>query len=247
MNGIRIRNAVVLRGHVPAVNGVNADFTSGKWHGVIGANGSGKTTLLRAVAGRLPVASGECWIGGTDCAGDITARAREIGFAPSPEMLPPALRVKELLAIIAGSRGNYFATLSPLRKALGLENLLDRRVGTCSAGMRQRVAIACAFAAEQRIVILDEPFNWLDPVAAFELRAALRVMVSAGLTLITALHDLTTLVTSCDESTLLADGRVALALSQEEMRGAARDPVLFEQRTIGVLRSASQGQDGQTA
>lgn len=149
---------------------------------------------------------------------------------------PPALRVKELLAIIAGPRGNYFAALSPLRKALGLENLLDRRVGTCSAGMRQRVAIACAFAAEHRIVILDEPFNWLDPVAAFELRAALRGMVNAGLTMITALHDLTTLVTSCDESTLLADGRVALTLSQEEMRGAAKDPVLFEQRTIGVLR-----------
>lgn len=145
--------------------------------------------------------------------------------------------MKEALAIVAGSRAAPATLPSPVAESLEIGRLLDLQIGACSAGMRQRVAIACAFAEGTDIVVLDEPFNWLDPVAAYELRAALRIMVEGGLTVITALHDLTTLALSCDEATLLADGLVKLELSRADLATAANDPVAFERRTIDLLRT----------
>ncbi|MFT6571096.1 MAG: ABC-type multidrug transport system ATPase subunit [Sphingomonas echinoides] len=127
--------------------------------------------------------------------------------------------------------------MGALQAALGLAPLLDRWIGDCSAGMRQRIAIAAAFAGGHALVILDEPFNWLDPVAMFDLRETLRGMVDNGLTLVTALHDLATLATACDAGLMLADGRVAMTLDEDMLQAAARDPRAFERRTIDLLRS----------
>ena len=112
-------------------------------------------------------------------------------------------------------------------------------VGDCSAGTRQRAAIALAFAGGQSLAILDEPFNWLDPVAAFDPRQALYTLVDGGLTLLTALHDLGTLATACDEGMMLADGRVALAIDRAALAQAAQASQDFERRTIDLLRSGA--------
>ena len=106
-----------------------------------------------------------------------------------------------------------------------------------SAGMRQRIAIAAAFAGGHQRVILDEPFNWLDPVATFDLRQALRQRVADGLTLMTAVHDLTMLAAACDTGLMLVNGRVALTLDEDVLRAAAQDPHAFESRTIDLLRA----------
>ena len=103
--------------------------------------------------------------------------------------------------------------------------------------MRQRVAIAAAFAEGKPVVILDEPFNWLDPVAAFDVKQVLRAMVDQGLTLITALHDLSTLTQYCDAGAMMADGRIALRLDQAALREGAQDMPAFERRMIEALRS----------
>ena len=88
-----------------------------------------------------------------------------------------------------------------------------------------------------QLVILDEPFNWLDPLAAYDVRMALKSMVRDGLTLVTALHDLATLVSACDEGALLAGGRVAMRLDSAALTAALRDPLGFERETIDRLRS----------
>ena len=84
--------------------------------------------------------------------------------------------------------------------------------------------------------MLDEPFNWLDPVAAVDLRTALRAAVGDGLTLVTALHDLTSLARSCDAGALLAGGRVALTLDAAALAAARTDLPGFEARLIATLR-----------
>lgn len=209
---------------------VNLTIGAGTWFGLIGANGSGKTSLLRAIAGRLPFAGGSCRIAGEETLVDRAARASRIGFAPPADMLPEGLRVYEALELVGGSMAAVTRRLSPLQGSLGLDAFRDRWIGDCSAGMRQRVVIALAFAEGQPLVILDEPFNWLDPVAIFDMRAALRAMVDAGLTLMTALHDIATLPALCDAGMMLVDGRVALALDDVALRAAARDPQTFERR-----------------
>ncbi len=235
---IHLRNVAVLRASSTVVSDMTCDIVAGQWLGVIGANGSGKTTLLRAIAGRLPVAAGNVLIDGIDRAGDRAWRARHIGFAPDGDMLPGALSGHELFDILTDGQSQLNASkaLRPVRDALGIDHIADRRIETCSAGMRQRIAIFCAFVSGQRPVVLDEPFNWLDPLAAYDLRKALRVLVDDGLTLVTALHDLLTLTSCCNRGILLREGRLALTIDDEQMKEAARDPVVFERSTIDYLR-----------
>jgi ABC-type multidrug transport system ATPase subunit len=234
---ILLAASAVDRGGRRVVHAVDLTVTAGSWFGLIGANGSGKTSLLRALAGRLPFAAGSCRIGGEEMAADRAARAACLGFAPPADRLPDALRGRDILELVGGTIEEVLPRLGPVSGALGVVPLLDRWIGDCSAGMRQRIAIAAAFAGGHERVILDEPFNWLDPVATFDLRQALRQMVRDGLTLMTALHDLTTLAAACDTGLMLANGRVALTLSEDVLRAGAQDPQAFERQTIDLLRS----------
>jgi ABC-type multidrug transport system ATPase subunit len=238
---IDLAGAAVERSGQPVVQGVDLKISHGSWFGLIGANGSGKTSLLRALAGRLPFAGGSCRVDGEELAGDRVGRALRFGFSPPGDKLPDALRGRDVLELVGGSMDRVCHRLGALHEALGLGPLLDRWIGDCSAGMRQRIVVAAAFAGGHRIVILDEPFNWLDPVAIFDLREAFRDMVDGGLTLITALHDLGTLASACDAGLMLADGKVALALDEDMLRAAARNPQAFERQTIDRLRSGSAG------
>ncbi|WP_010161183.1 ATP-binding cassette domain-containing protein [Sphingomonas sp. PAMC 26617] len=236
---VDLAGAAVERSGQHVVQDVDLTISRGSWFGLIGANGSGKTSLLRALAGRLPFAGGSCRVDGEELAGDRTARALRFGFSPPADKLPDALRGHDVLELISGSIDNVRPRLGKLHDALGLTPLLNRWIGDCSAGMRQRIAVAAAFAGGHSLVILDEPFNWLDPVAIFDLREALRDRVDGGLTLITALHDLGTLASACDAGLMLADGKVALALDEDMLRTAARNPQAFERQTIDRLRSGS--------
>lgn len=233
---IELTDVAVRRGRSLAINGVTLSVPSGRWFGIVGANGSGKTSLLRALAGRLPFAGGSCRFDGVERAYDRHGRARRVGFAPPLEALPTVLSGSDLLRVAAGEAAEARFRIGAVGDALGLDALLSRRIGTMSSGQRQRLAIGCAFATGSDLVVLDEPFNWLDPVAAVDLREALRVAVAEGLTLVTALHDLTSLARGCDEGALLAGGRVAVALDRGSLANARSNPSTFEDRLIAVLR-----------
>lgn len=236
---VDLAGAMVERSGQRVVHDVDLTISRGSWFGVIGANGSGKTSLLRALAGRLPFAGGSCRVDGGELVDDRPTRAQRFGFSPPADKLPDALRGRDVLELVGGGIDDVRSRLGRLHEALGLAPLLDRWIGDCSAGMRQRIAVAAAFAGGHPLVILDEPFNWLDPVAIFDLREALRDMVDGGLTLITALHDLGTLASVCDAGLMLADGRVALVLDEDMLRAAAKNPQAFERQTIDCLRSGS--------
>ncbi len=236
---VELTGVTVGRSGQRVVQDVDLTIAPGSWFGLIGANGSGKTSLLRALAGRLPFAGGSCRIGGEELVEDSAARALRFGFSPPADKLPDALRGRDVLELVGGSIDDVRSRLGRLHEALGLAPLLDRWIGDCSAGMRQRIAVAAAFASGHQFVILDEPFNWLDPVAIFDLREAFRDMIDGGLTLITALHDLGTLASACDAGLMLADGKIALALDEDMLRSAARNPQVFERQTIDRLRSGS--------
>ena len=235
-NALAISGLTVNRSGRPIVQHVSAAIARAGWFGVIGANGSGKTTLLRAIAGRLPIGGGSCMVFGDEQADDRGARAQAIGFAPPIEHLPSLLRVHELLDLAGDPVEVQQERNAELWQALGIGELLDVPAGECSSGMRQRAALALAFAVPSRIVILDEPFNWLDPVAAFDVRVALAQMVNEGLTLITALHDLTTLCGFCDSGIVLTKGRLSLQLDEPRLRAGRNDAARFERELVAALR-----------
>lgn len=235
---IEAQDLVVRRGGVAAVNGVSFTAPSGRWTGIVGANGSGKTSLLRGLAGRLEVQRGAIRIDSVDRTADRAWRARQLGFAPEIAALPASLTGEELFSIIAPDWRNAVRTggLLGLRDALAFESFLGERIGALSAGMRQRLALFAAFVGAPAAAILDEPFNWLDPVCAYDTRCALRALVDGGLTLCTALHETAALVSSCDEGLLLSEGRVARTLTKADLERGRRDYGAFETEMIAVLR-----------
>lgn len=238
-SAIELREMNVVRGRAPAVDKVSMTVGQGSWFGIIGANGSGKTSLLRALAGRLPGTAAECRIHGVELADRPAERARLLGFMPPAHLLPSALTCRQLFGLVQPDEDSWRRGIEPVAEALALDQLLDRGIGECSAGMRQRIAVACAFATGNPTIILDEPFNWLDPVAALNLREALRRSVDrGGMTLITALHDMLTLI-ACDSGILLGQGRVVARLENSDILQGRQDPFAFETRIIGMLRQHS--------
>jgi ABC-type cobalamin/Fe3+-siderophores transport system ATPase subunit len=181
-----------------------------------------------ALAGRLTVQDGAIVIDGEDLTEEEDQRARRIGFAPAPESLPGLLRGAELLELIGEARRADPKTPAGIHAALGVEHLGDRQIGEMSSGMRQRLAIFSAFIGAPKVVLLDEPFNWLDPVAAYDFKGALAQMVSEGLSVVTALHDVGTLATRADSGMLLDDGAVLKVFDKETLARGAGDLAAFE-------------------
>lgn len=235
MNAIELRDMSVRRGRSMAVQSVSLDVPEARWFGVIGANGSGKTSLLRALAGRLECTVGSCLVHGVDLAGDRKARADAFGFMVPAENLPGPLTAQQLFRLIEPEEERWRPRACPVWDALQIERLLSRRIATCSAGMRQRIAVAAAFVGASSTIILDEPFNWLDPVAATDLRSALRESVSQGVTLMTALHDMISLA-SCDTGILLGKGKIIEAIDEKALELGRKEPFKFEIGITEVLR-----------
>jgi ABC-type multidrug transport system ATPase subunit len=235
---IEVQGLVVRRGGAAAVNGVSFTAPSGRWTGIVGANGSGKTSLLRGLVGRLEVEAGAIRIDAVDRTAERAWRARHLGFAPEIAALPSSLTGAELFSIVAPDWRDAVRSsgLGGLRDALAFDAFLGERIGALSAGMRQRLAIFAAFLGAPTAAILDEPFNWLDPVCAYDTRAALRALVDRGLTLCTALHETAALVGFCDEGLLLSEGQVGRTLTEADLERGRRDYRAFETEMIAVLR-----------
>jgi ABC-type multidrug transport system ATPase subunit len=220
----------VSRGGTPVLRDVSFEVGAGSWFGVLGVNGSGKTTLLQAIAGRLAIDDGRLALFGEEVAASEARRTASVGFAPPPESLPGLVTAGEMLDLVATLRRAPADAPRPVFEALGLPALLAIPIDTMSVGMRQRVAIFSAFLGSPRIVVLDEPFNWLDPVAAFDLKTVLAEMVAGGLTLVTALHDISTFATRCDAGLWLHEGAVVQAFASTDLAAARADVAGFEAR-----------------
>ena len=221
--------------------GVDSSISTGEWLALIGPNGAGKTTLLRAIARLLPY-SGTIEIDGRPTSELRRAElSRLLAVVPQEPSTPPWMTVAEYVLL---GRTPHLGALARegehdrevAARALGRLDLLgyrDRRLGTLSGGEKQRVVVARALAQEARIVLLDEPTASLDighQQQALELLDLLRA--ESGLTLVSAMHDLTLAAQYADRMLLLHEGRVAAD-------GAPTD-VLTEALVAGALRRSGR-------
>lgn len=191
-----------------ALDGVTFTARSGSLVGLVGANGAGKSTLFQAVSGLVGIA------GGSVCAGDaergsVQARQR-IGFLPEEPVLWPHATVSEHLQFIARafSVPDWRPKAEVLLERFALTESRDVYGGKLSQGMRRKVALAMVLLHDSTVVLLDEPFNGLDPQAQHELRGMVRDLRAAGTCIILSSHRLAELSTLADEYLVLAGGRV---------------------------------------
>ncbi len=220
----------VTLGRIRAVDGVELTVEPGEWLALIGPNGAGKTSLLRALAGLVP-ATGTIRLDGRDA--PLRRRrelARMVALVPQLPQTPPALTVAEYVLLGrtphlgylgAEGAGDRLAAAGAIKR-LGLTDFVERSLGSLSGGERQRVVLARALAQAAPLLLLDEPTSALDlgrQQDALELLDELRR--NDGLTVITAMHDLSLAGQYADRLLLLDRGKViAEGLPQEVLTQA---------------------------
>lgn len=208
--------SVALGGRV-VVSGVDLAVERGEWVGIIGPNGAGKTSILGAVAGIVP-STGSITVLGDDARGLRKAeRAKRIALVPQRPVIPSAMRVVDYVllgrtphvgALGRETSADVAATVGTLAE-LGLTGFAERRLGELSGGELQKVVVARALAQQAPILLLDEPTAALDVGHAQSALALIdRMRWERGLTVVSAIHDLTLAAQSCDRLVLLSGGRI---------------------------------------
>jgi ABC-2 type transport system ATP-binding protein len=230
-----------------ALTGCTVTVPEGRVSALVGPNGAGKTTLLRILAGLASPTSGTAAVLDGAPRQDPAFLA-EIGFLAQEIPLYRRLTVADHLRIGAHLNPRWDAPLARTRLA-ELSIPLDQRVGTLSGGQRAQVALALTLAKRPRLLLLDEPFAALDPLARRNFLATLTSAVAdaaGGLTVMLSSHLVTDLERVCDHLILLAGSRVQLCgdvdalLAEHKVAGG---PHQHENRTLEELVLAHMGAD----
>lgn len=224
---LRATNLHVAYGDTHVLDGIDLDIAQGEFVALIGPNGAGKTTLLHAIAGTTPLCGGSVSIAGHDLAKTPRDAKNALGLAVEPAQLPVLLTGHECLALFAGARG--LPAIPPATLALGetlsLTSVLDRRIASYSLGMRQKLGILLGLIGEPRLLLLDEPFNGLDPRSALAFKTHLAAMVAQGDTgVLLATHSLDVAERHATRIVLLMDGRVRRSWDAAELAAMRERP-----------------------
>jgi len=190
---------------------------------MVGPNGAGKTSLLHALASIGP-ARGQVSIEGRPLARmSPTERIGKLGFLPASRDVAWPIRVRDLVALGLGGKGDEDRVRSCLR-SLEAEQLIDRRLDELSTGERTRVLLARALISAPAVLLLDEPEAHLDPVRQLDLLDRLKREARAGAAVLASVHDLTLARTYADrvlvieKGLIVADGPPADALAPAVVR-----------------------------
>jgi ABC-2 type transport system ATP-binding protein len=227
-------------GNVVAVNDIS--FTLGPGvTGLLGPNGAGKSTLLHMIAGLLRPSAGRVGVLG-QAAWHNPGIYRRIGLVPEREAVYPFLTGREFVAMNARLQrlpDADRATAAAIR-TVDLEGAADRAIGGYSKGMRQRAKIAGALVHDPQILLLDEPFNGMDPRQRLHMIALLRAMAAEGRTILFSSHILEEVERLADSILVVYAGRLAASGSFREIRRLMTDrPHTFLVRSSDDRRLAA--------
>jgi len=207
-------------GHV-ALDGVSFTVRPGRTTGFVGANGAGKTTAMRIVLGVLAPDAGRVELGGEPLTLPVRAR---FGYMPEERGLYPKMKVADQLIYLGRVHGLDLATArrntEALLAELGLADRADDVLHTLSLGNQQRVQVAAALVHDPILLVLDEPFSGLDPIAVDAMGALLRERAAAGVPVLFSSHQLELVERVCDDVVIIDHGRVVAAGEAQELRAA---------------------------
>ena len=220
---IEARGLVKRFGHNVAVSELDLTVRAGSFYGIVGPNGAGKTTTLSMITGLLRPTAGTVLVHGIDVWSRPNEAKRVIGVLPDRLRLFDRLTGAQLLYYAGTLRGLDNDTVrsrsADLAAAFGLEDALNRLVADYSAGMTKKIALACAMIHSPRVLVLDEPFESVDPVSAVNVTEILQKYVAAGGTVVLSSHGMDLIQRVCDHVAIIVQGRVLAAGTVDEVRG----------------------------
>jgi ABC-type multidrug transport system ATPase subunit len=205
-----------------AVDDVALTVRAGSFYGIVGPNGAGKTTTMSMVTGLLRPDAGTVTVNGVDVWREPLTAKRSIGVLPDRLRLFDRLTGAQLLHYSGALRGLDDAEIrsrsADLIAAFGLEDAVGRLVTDYSAGMTKKVALACAMIHSPRMLVLDEPFESVDPVSAANVVEILQDYVAHGGTVVLSSHGMDFIQRICDHVAIIVNGRVLAAGTMDEVR-----------------------------
>ena len=230
---LRIEGLSKRYGDVVAVDDVSLSVPRGRVVGFVGPNGAGKSTTMRSIFGLVePEAGTMSW--NDEPLGHH--HLRRFGYMPEQRGLYPKMPIGEQISYFAElkdvDRRDAAARAGELLDALGLADRIDDPLEKLSHGNQQRVQLAVALANDPELLVLDEPFNGLDPVAATVLQDILREQVAGGAAVLFSSHQLDLVERLCDELAIIVDGRIEAAGTVNDVRREAG----YRQVTIEIDR-----------
>ena len=196
-------------GSLQALDRLSLSLEAGEIVGFVGANGAGKSTTMRIVMGVLAADCGTVtWKGSPVDA----ATRRAIGYMPEERGLYPRMKVAEQLVYLARLHGlsasSAKAAVNQWTERLGLEERCGDEVQSLSLGNQQRVQLAAALVSDPELLILDEPFSGLDPVAVDVMSQVLLERAAAGVPTLFSSHQLDVVERLCDRVVIIRSGRL---------------------------------------
>lgn len=207
-------------GAVLAVDRLSLSIPAGVFYGIVGPNGAGKTTMLMAVCGLREPTSGCIKIAGHDLRTDREAALAQLGIMMDGLSLPERLTGTEILRYSAGLRGlddGWRARAGDLLEILGLDAVPRTLIVEYSTGMRKKINLALALLHRPRVLVLDEPFEAIDPVSAHSIEQVLRQYVDGGGTVVLSSHIMDFVERNCRRVAVVAGGRVLAEGPVEEV------------------------------
>jgi ABC-2 type transport system ATP-binding protein len=215
VNGLRKRF-----GPTQALDGLSFSVSAGQVTGFVGPNGAGKSTTMRVILGLDEVDEGRALIGGRSYR-TLTHPLRHIGSLLDAAALQPSRTARNHLLWLAHSQGLTGGRVDEVIAQVGLRAAARRKAGGFSLGMRQRLGIAAALLGDPPVIMLDEPFNGLDPEGIVWVRGFLQSLAAEGRAVLVSSHLMSELEDTADHLVVIGRGRLVADSSVVELIEAA--------------------------
>ncbi|MBF4583551.1 ATP-binding cassette domain-containing protein [Curtobacterium sp. VKM Ac-2865] len=220
---LRADGLVKRYGQTLAVDAVDLEIRRGSIFGVVGPNGAGKTTTLSMLTGLLRPDAGTATVLDHDVWADPVAAKRSMGVLPDRLRLFDRLTGAQLLYYSATLRGldgrTARARSADLAEAFGLGDALGRQVADYSVGMAKKIALAATLIHSPRVLVLDEPFESVDPVSSATIVEILRRYTQGGGTVVLSSHSMELVQRTCDSVAIIVGGKVLASGTMPAVRG----------------------------
>ncbi|MCH8571384.1 ABC transporter ATP-binding protein [Nesterenkonia sp. AY15] len=222
---LRLRGLNKRFGQTPAVEDLHLDVPRGSFYGFVGPNGAGKTTTLSMATGLMRPDAGSAEVVGIDVWVQPQEAKGSMGVLADGVMLFDKLTGAQLVTYAGLLRGMDRDTVesrtADLLRVLGLEDARGRLVQDYSAGMTKKISLASAMVHAPELLVLDEPFEAVDPVSARTIRGLLESYVASGGTVILSSHVMDLVQRMCSHVGIIAEGRLLASGTLEEVRNGS--------------------------
>lgn len=225
----------------PGVMDVSFSLKPGEILGLVGPNGAGKTTLLRTIAGVLPVQDGSIHLGKVELDAPMSAADLRtiVGHMPEQVRWQGRQSVQDALLELAEMRGTSLKRVEGLLRLVGLADRCDTPLSGLSQGMRQRLTLAVALLGAPKVLLLDEPLNGLDPVAATAFVRLLHELTGKGVSIVISSHQVEGLAAITDRIALMHRGQILAIGTLDSIAESLELPSKIEVTGTGELPNLS--------